>query len=302
MRRVHLPAGRLVVLSVLVVAACNRVSDGPALFSLLSPAATGITFVNELTEDPEFNILNYLNYYNGGGVAVGDIDNDGLPDLYFTSNLGSNRLYLNKGDYHFEDITERAGVEGSEGWTSGVTMADVNGDGHIDIYVSAVNYLSMHGRNVLYVNNGDQTFTDRTEDYGLTHVGYSTQAAFFDYDADGDLDMYLLNHSTHEERGRPWNPERERRHPTAGDRLFRNDGDHFVDVSQEAGIYGTVQGYGLGVVVSDLDVDGCPDVYVANDFDESDFLYFNNCDGTFTESLATSMGHTSLSSMGVDAA
>jgi hypothetical protein len=160
----------------------------------------------------------------------------------------------------------------------------------------------MHGRNVLWVNNGDRTFTDRTKEFGLEHVGYSTQAAFFDYDGDGDLDMYLLNHSAHTERGASSRPQRYPRHPRAGDRLFRNDGKRFVDVSEQAGIYGGVEGYGLGVVASDLNLDGCPDIYVANDFQENDFLYRNNCDGTFTESIAASMGHTSRFSMGVDAA
>jgi hypothetical protein len=291
----------LITAGAAVVSGC-RGDDGPALFELLSPEATGVTFVNEVPEHPEFNIINYLNYYNGGGVAVGDVDDDGLPDLYFTSNQGQNRLYLNRGDFLFEDVTERAGVAGSAGWTTGATMADVNGDGHVDIYVSAVNHLSRKGPNVLYINNGDGTFTDMTEAYGLGHVGYSTQAAFFDYDLDGDLDAYLLNSSTHEERGNVFAPQRDAYHPRAGDRLFRNDDGRFVDVTAEAGIYGTVEGYGLGVAATDLDFDGCPDIYVNNDFQENDFLYYNNCDGTFTESIATSIRHTSLSSMGVDAA
>ena len=277
--------------------------DGSArLFEELDPGATGVTFVNALPEDPAFDILEYLNYYNGGGVAVGDIDEDGLVDLYFTSNAGSNRLYRNLGDYRFEDVTERAGVEGSEGWTTGATMADVDGDGLVDIYVSAVDYLTMNGRNILYINRGDGTFADETETFGLGHVGYGTQAAFFDYDLDGDLDAYLLNHSVHAERGNSFSPQREAHHPRSGDRLLRNDGGRFVDVTAAAGIYGGVEGYGLGIAVSDLDLDGCPDVYVANDFQENDFLYFNGCDGTFTEAGATSLGHTSLSSMGVDAA
>jgi hypothetical protein len=288
--------------ALLGLAGCGVGGDPAPLFELLPPARTGVAFVNQLAEDPEFNIVNYLNYYNGGGVAAGDVDGDGLPDLYFTSNLGLNRLYRNRGDYRFEDITARAGVAGSPGWTTGVTMADVNGDGHLDLYVSAVRHLTLHGRNILYTNNGDGTFTDRTEEFGLGHVGYSTQAVFFDYDGDGDLDMYLLNHSTHAVRGTVWNPERTTRHAEAGDRLFRNDGGRFVDASQPAGIYGSAQGYGLGVVVSDLNLDGCPDIYVANDFDENDFLYWNNCDGSFTESIASAMGHTSRSSMGVDAA
>src|SRR6266542_426959 len=287
---------------VLALAGCDQPKTAPTLFELLPPKSPGVTFRNELPEKPDVNILNYLYYYNGGGVAAGDIDGDGLPDLYFTSNLDSDRLYLNKGNYRFEDITEQAGVKGPPGWTSGVTMADVNGDGRLDIYVSAVNYLTMKGHNVLYINNGDRTFTDRTAEYGLEHAGYSTQATFFDYDGDGDLDMYLLNHSTHTERGVSSKPQREVRHPTAGDKLFRNDGGHFVDVSEKAGIYGGVEGYGLGVVASDLNLDGCPDLFVANDFQENDFVYFNNCDGTFTESIAKAMGHTSRFSMGVDAA
>src|SRR5687768_4005346 len=292
----------LVAAGVLSVAGCERGEKSATLFELLSPATTGVTFRNDLPEKPEFNILNYLYYYNGGGVAAGDIDGDGLPDLYFTSNLGSDRLYLNKGNYRFEDITERAGVAGPPGWTSGVTMADVNVDGHTDIYVAAVSYLTMKGRNVLYINNGDRTFTDRTGQYGLGHEGYSTQAAFFDYDVDGDLDMYLLNHSTHTERAVSSRPQPFPRHPRAGDRLFRYDGKRFVDVSEKAGIYGAVDGYGLGVVASDLSLDGCPDLFVANDFQENDFLYINNCDGTFTESIAAAIGHTSRLSMGVDAA
>jgi len=290
---------------VVLLAGCQRAPAPPAsptLFESLPPESTGVTFVNRLPDDTAFNILNYLYYYDGGGVAVGDVNNDGLPDLYFTSNVGSNRLYLNRGNYRFEDVTARAGVADSEGWKTGVTMADVNGDGYVDIYVSAVDYLTMHGRNVLFINNGDGTFTDRTREYGLDHVGYGTQALFFDYDGDGDLDMYMLNHSVHAERARSMHPQRVPRHPRAGDRLYRNDGGHFVDVSDKAHIYGGVEGYGLGVVASDLDGDGCPDLYVANDFQEDDFLYHNNCDGTFTESIATSIGHTSHASMGVDAA
>ncbi|MGH7464279.1 MAG: FG-GAP repeat domain-containing protein, partial [Longimicrobiales bacterium] len=260
-----------------------------------------MSFVNELPEAPDFNILNYLYYYNGGGVAAGDVNNDGLPDLYFTSNLGPNRLYLNRGDYQFEDVTDRAGVAGAGGWTSGVTMADVNGDGHLDIYVSGVNHMEMRGRSLLYINDGDGTFSDRTDEFGLAHTGYSTQAAFFDYDGDGDLDVYLLNHSVHTERGISSRPQRQR-HPRAGDRLLRNDGGRFTDVSDAAGIYGGVEGYGLGVVASDFNVDGCIDLFVANDFQENDFLYINNCDGTFTESIGRAMGHTSRFSMGTDAA
>ncbi|MGQ0646425.1 MAG: VCBS repeat-containing protein [Gemmatimonadaceae bacterium] len=273
----------------------------PPLFERLTPERTGIPFMNTLPERPELNILNYLYYYNGGGVAVGDVDNDGLQDLYFSSNLGPNRLYRNTGDYRFEDITDRAGVAGPPGWKTGVTMADVNGDGRVDIYVSAVNYLAMRGRNALYLNMGDGTFADRTTALGLDQEGYSTQAAFFDYDGDGDLDAYLLNHSTHSERG-IYAAKGGVAHPTAADRLLRNDGTRFVDVSARAGIIDGAGSFGLGVVVSDFDLDGCPDVYVANDFQENDFLWVNNCNGTFRESIVTATRHTSRFSMGVDAA
>ena len=276
----------------------------PPLFEAVAPQASGITFANTLPQDSAVNIVNYLYYYNGGGVAAGDIDGDGLVDLYFTSNLGRNRLYRNLGNFRFEDITDRAGVADSVGWKSGVTMADVNGDGRLDIYVSGVNSLGMQrgGRNVLYINNGDGTFTDRAQEYGLAFAGYSTQAAFFDYDGDGDLDMYLLNSSTLTERLASPSTSRTVRNAKAGDRLYRNDHGHFVDVSPTAGIYGGVEGFGLGVAISDVNLDGCPDIYIANDFPENDFLYLNNCKGTFTESIGQATGHTSRFSMGADAA
>src|SRR6266436_1943019 len=285
-----------------LLSSCRRTPSAPQLFVAVAPEASGITFANTLPEDSAVNIVNYLYYYNGGGVAAGDIDGDGLVDLYFTSNLGSNRLYRNLGHFRFEDITDRAGVADSVGWKSGVTMADVNGDGRLDIYVSGVNYLGMQGRNVLYINNGDVTFTDRTAEYGLDFAGFATQAAFFDYDGDGDLDMYLLNSSTLSERAASPSTSRTVRNAKAGDRLYRNDHGHFVDVSAAAHIYGGVEGFGLGVVVSDVNLDGCPDIYIANDFPENDILYLNNCDGTFTESIAQATGHTSRFSMGEDAA
>ncbi len=291
----------VLLLAALSLAGCGRTRE-PQLFERLPPDRTGVTFANRLPDDTAFNILKYMYYYDGGGVAVGDVNNDGLPDLYFTSNVGPNRLYLNKGNYRFEDVTERAGVADADGWKTGVTMADVNGDGYIDIYVSAVDFLTMHGHNVLYINNGDGTFTDRTKEYGLDFAGFSTQALFFDYDGDGDLDMYLVTHAAHPERSNAT----QRRHASSGaevgDRLYRNDGGHFVDVSERAGLYGGAVRYGLGVVASDLNLDGCPDLYVANDFQEDDFLYLNNCDGTFTESGATALGHMSHAAMGVDAA
>ena len=291
----------------LAVSGCNpeqksAVAPAHPLFELLPPSSTGVTFANKLPEAPDFNILNYLYYYDGGGVAVGDVDGDGLPDLYFTSNIGPNKLYRNKGNYQFEDITDRAHVADPDGWKTGVTMADVNGDGKLDIYVSGVDYLTMHGHNVLYINNGDGTFTDRTKEYGLEHIGYSTQALFFDYDGDGDLDMYLLDHSTHTQRAIESQSQPSAGSPRTGDRLFRNDGGHFTDVTNQAGLHDGIDGYGLGIVVSDFNMDGCPDIYVANDFQGDDYLYINNCNGTFTQSIAKATGHTSQFSMGVDAA
>lgn len=278
------------------------VRSGPRAFERLPAERTGIDFANTLPESPEFSILNYLYYYNGGGVAVGDVDGDGKQDLYVSSNLESNRLYRNLGDFRFEDITQKAGVAGPPGWKTGVSMADVNGDGALDIFVSAVNYLSMQGRNVLYLNDGHGVFTDRTEEYGLSFAGFSTQALFFDYDRDGDLDLYLLNHSVHTERQIGVAARRDVRHPTAGDRLYRNDGARFTDVSAAAGIFGGVEGFGLGVVASDINSDGCMDLYVANDFQENDFLYLNDCRGHFTEVGTRAFSHTSRFSMGADAA
>src|SRR5438046_10626941 len=197
--RRHLP---FLLATALATLCCRRVPTVPPLFEAVGGSTTGITFANMLPEDSAVNIVNYLYFYNGGGVAAGDVDGDGLIDLYFSSNLGRNRLYRNLGHFRFEDITARAGVADSVGWKSGVTTADVNGDGRLDIFVSGVNSLGMPGggRNVLYINNGDGTFTDRTAEYGLDFAGYSTQAAFFDYDGDGDLDMYLLNSPTLTER------------------------------------------------------------------------------------------------------
>jgi len=283
-------------------------SRGPTLFAKKSPDSTGITFANRLSESPALNIVNYLYYYNGGGVAAGDLTGNGRPDLYFTANEGENALYLNEGGLQFREVTEPAGVAGTADWTTGVTMADVNGDGRLDLYVSVVDGVEgLEGTNQLFINqglneNGDPVFANEAAEYGLDTKGYGTQAAFFDYDRDGDLDVFLLNHSVHGERtyGRP--SLREGRHPRAGDRLLENQDGTFVDVSDEAGIYGGRIGYGLGVSVTDVNTDGCPDLYVANDFHEDDYLYVNNCDGTFTERLHEAVGHTSLSSMGTDAA
>ena len=276
--------------------------QGQPLFEKLTPQETNITFENTLEEEPLLNSVNYLYFYDGGGVAVGDINNDGLADIYFTANMLSNRLYVNKGDFQFEDITETAGVGGGkEGWSTGVTMADVNGDGFLDIYVCRSNYLDRKGANQLFINNGDLTFTERAEEYGLDHTGLSRQAAFFDYDLDGDLDMYLLNHSVHT-LGTYGDISLREIRDDIGDKLYKYEEGRFTDVTAEAGIYESVLGYGLGVAVGDINGNGYPDIYVSNDFHENDYLYYNNGDGTFTEALTHSMGHIASASMGNDLA
>ena len=295
---------------------CGEPPDVPALFERRATEHTGVTFTNELAESPTLNILNYLYYYNGGGVAVGDVNGDGRVDLYFTANEGANGLYLNQGNFRFEDVTEAAGVAGTADWSTGVTMVDVNGDGRLDIYVSVVHGIhGLDGHNELYINQGPDEdgvpqFAERASAYGLDQQSLGTQAAFFDYDGDGDLDVYLLNASVHEEQTYGRSTLRDQESTRAGDRLYRNDigaggsaGDSaFVDVTDEAGIYSGRTGYGLGVAVSDLDGNGCPDIYVANDFHEHDYLYYNECNGTFTEVIERATGHVSYSSMGVDAA
>ena len=273
-------------------------------FTLLPSSHTNVDFVNKIKDTREFNVLNYLYFYDGGGVAVGDINNNGLPDIFFVGNEVENRLYLNKGDFKFEDITESAGVAGKAGsWSTGVTMADINGNGYLDIYVSQVTFLNKEGPNQLFINNGNETFTEKAAEYNLDFAGYSTQAAFFDYNNNGRLDLFLLNHSFHSELSfgqadylRQFNVHK------AGDKLYRNDGDTFTDVTEEVGIHSSALGYGLGVAISDINKNGWPDIYVGNDFHEDDYLYINNGDGTFTESLYSSIRHTSRSSMGNDIA
>lgn len=290
------------IVLLLLFAGCSSDTETP--FVLLSPSDTGIDFENRIENTPEFNIQNYLYFYDGGGVAAGDLNNNGLPDLFFISNMGNHKLFENQGDFQFEDVTERSGIFGEEGsWSTGVTMADVNGSGYLDIYISRVNYLNKSGANQLWINNGDGTFSERAADFGLDFEGYSTQAAFFDYNNNGRLDLFLLNHSFHsEDTYGDAQVLRQREHPRAGDRLFRNDGDRFTDVTTEAGIISSALGYGLGLAISDITQNGYPDIYVGNDFHEDDYFYINNGDGTFTESLYTMIGHTSNSSMGNDIA
>ncbi|WP_445384007.1 VCBS repeat-containing protein [Robiginitalea sp. IMCC44478] len=292
---------------VLFLSGCDNTA--PPLFRETTPSETGITFKNQLTETPDLNILTYLYYYNGAGVAAADFNDDGLIDLYFTANQGADALYLNKGNFRFEEVSQEANTINSEGWTTGVTHADINGDGLQDIYIcKAAGYRSLEGRNLLFVNQGNNekgipVFKEMAEEYGLDFSGLSTQAAFFDYDLDGDLDMFLLNHSVHPNRNYGKGSQRSEFDPLAGDRLFRNEGDTFTDVSREAGIYQGKAGYGLGIGISDLNNDGYPDIYISNDFFENDYLYFNRGNGTFQEVISKetgSIGHTSHFSMGND--
>src|SRR5450432_2545896 len=291
--------------SIIFSAGCKHTpKNDNKLFELLGNDRTNIDFNNKLTYDNQFNIFTYRNFYTGGGVAVGDINNDGLPDIFFTGNQVANRLYLNKGNFKFEDITDKAGIQKKGKWSTGVCMADVNGDGLLDIYVCYSGIAPGDPRhNELYINHGNLTFTEEAEAYGIADGGYSTHAAFFDYDHDGDLDLFLLRNAS-----KPigtfnlQHNERNIRDSLGGDKLYRNDGGHFVDVSAEAGIYGSVIGFGLGVTVGYVNNDGWPDIYVSNDFFERDYLYINNRNGSFSEELENQMHSISNASMGADMA
>ena len=251
-----------------------------------------------------FNVYKYRNFYNGGGVAIGDINNDGLQDIYLTSNLNENKLYLNKGNFTFTDITITANVGGSKAWSTGVSMVDINADGFLDIYVcNSGDVEGDNKQNELFINNTDGTFTEKAVEYGLADLGYSTHASFFDYDKDGDLDVYLLNNS-YQAIGsfNLTKNERPKRDILGGDKLFQNQGNYFVDVSEKAGIYGSIIGFGLGITVSDVNNDGWEDMYISNDFFERDYLYINQKNGTFKEQLTASLNSISGASMGADAA
>ncbi|MGI9180854.1 MAG: VCBS repeat-containing protein [Longimicrobiaceae bacterium] len=281
---------------------------GEQLFTLLPSSYTGVRFENRLKETGELNVFTYRNFYNGGGVALGDLTGNGLPDLMLTSNQGANRLYLNEGEYRFREVTDEAGVAGKGFWATGVTFVDINGDGRLDIYVAYAGDVEGGRRaNELYLNqglngNGVPTFVEAAAEWGIADEGYSTHAVFFDYDRDGLLDLYLVNNSFRAVNSFGLRNIRHERHAAGGDKLYRNVGGRFVDASDEAGIFGSEIGFGLGVAVTDVNRDGWPDIYVTNDFFERDYLYLNNGDGTFEEVLDQQMPYLSYFSMGLDIA
>ena len=297
-----------VLLCLLLCFACAKPEQSTnqkenTLFKRLSSNETGIDFINTLIVSPDLDVFRYRNYYNGGGVAIGDINNDGLADVYVTSNMGDNKLYLNKGNFKFDDITAKAGVAGNRVWSTGVSMADVNGDGLLDIYVcNSGDVKGGRRENELFINKGDLTFTESGNKYGLNDKGFGTHAAFFDYDRDGDLDCYVLNNSFRPVSSLGLDNIRHERDSTGGDKLYRNQGGYFVDVSEQAGIFGSVIGFGLGVTVSDVNLDNWPDIYVSNDFFERDYLYINQGNGKFKDELTSRTKHISNFSMGTDAA
>lgn len=272
-------------------------------FRSLPDSVTNISFSNNVQESPDLNIITYEYFYNGGGVALADFNNDGLVDIYLTANLLPNKLYLNKGNWRFEDITEKAGVAGKKGWKTGASVADVNGDGYADIYVCYSGPVERGARtNQLFINNGNLGFSEEAARMGVADSGYTTQAAFFDYDHDNDLDLFVLNHNNKSFRNFDAAFVKKMTDADAGDRLYRNDNNVFKNVTAEAGIISNPLGYGLGLAISDVNSDGWPDIYVSNDYVEEDYLYINNHDGTFSDKLKEQFGHLSNFSMGNDIA
>jgi hypothetical protein len=295
------------LLSLIVVfvalSSCHNSDVKNPLFSLQSNDDLGVNFINQLVDKNQTNVFTFRNYYNGGGVAIGDVNNDGLNDIYLTSNQGSNKLYINKGNWKFEDVTDKAGVKGTKYWSTGATMVDINGDGWLDIYVCHSGNIIDKKGNELFINQHDGTFKEEAEKYGLVDNGLSTQSIFFDMDNDGDLDCFILNNSFRPIGSFDFNQNlRAVFDPLGGARLYRNDGGHFTNITKEAGIFSSDIGFGLGVSVADINNDGYPDIYVSNDFFERDYLYINQHNGTFKEDIQSEAGHLSLASMGSDIA
>ncbi len=296
------------LICLLFVAGCSS-NNKPVMFELLNSDKTGLDFINKLTPTNQFNVFHYMYFYNGAGIAAGDFNNDGKIDLFFASNQGQNKLYLNTGNMQFKDVTAATHIPNDGGWSTGVSVVDINNDGLLDIYICRVGkYEILNSHNEFLIckgidKNGVPYYEDEAKQYGLDFSGFSTQAAFFDYDGDGDLDMYLLNHSIHQNG--TFGPRRimiNTPSPVSGDHLFRNDNGRFTDVTKQAGINSSILGYGLGISIADINMDGYPDIYIGNDFHEKDYLYLNNHDGTFKEADSASIMHTSQYTMGVDVA
>ncbi|PQB05928.1 hypothetical protein BST85_02645 [Aureitalea marina] len=292
-----------------VLTGCADEKPEDTLFVNRNANETGLDFVNQLTTTPELNILNYIYFYNGAGVATADFDRDGKLDLYFTSNQEEDRIYKNLGELKFEDKTDVSRIDNSGNWTNGVSIVDINQDGWPDIYISKLgDYKHIQGHNLLYINQGSESggwpeFVEMSAEYGLDFKGFSTQSAFFDYDLDGDLDLFLMNHSVNPNQNYGRGDQRSQPDPLSGDKLFENKDGYFVDVSADSGIFESRFGYGLGISISDFDQNGYPDVYIGNDFFENDYLYLNQGDKTFKEVIHLEegqIGHTSHFSMGND--
>src|SRR3954452_10359437 len=299
----------VVALLMLCCFSCKEKKETP-LFQLMDK--TGIAFNNKVEDGKIENSFLFRNFYNGGGVAIGDIDNDGKPDVFFTSNMGDNKLYLNKGNWQFEDITPKAGFKQDSMWSTGVVMADINGDGWLDIYVCNSGHMSTgNRRNKLYINNHNLSFTEEAKKYGLDISAYTTQVSFLDYDLDGDLDCFMINNSPIPVNQLGYANDRDLPEQDwkvgaflkgGGDHLFQNNGGHFTEVTKQAGIHGSLISFGLGVSVADINGDGYPDVYVSNDSYERDYMYINQKNGTFKDEFEQCVEHTSFSSMGADIA
>ncbi|TMM58501.1 hypothetical protein FEE95_03455 [Maribacter algarum] len=292
---------RWIYFLVLLILFTSCEQESSKLFSKLSSSETGVDFKNQLTETHKYNYFTYPYMYLGGGVSVGDINNDGLEDIFFTGNMVSNKLYLNKGDLKFEDISESAGIAGDERWFSGTTFVDINKDGFLDIYCSVSGKNTPHN-NVLFINNKDNTFTEKASEYGIDCDGQSMQSTFFDYDKDGDLDLYVINYppTSFVAPVEYYDYMLDNHELPDSDRLYRNDDGHFTDVTIESGL--SSFGLSLGVVAADVNNDGYTDIFVSNDFNAPDFLFINNQDGTFTNQIDTSLQQTSFFGMGADIA
>ena len=297
------------VLLAALLCGCKSTPKAEPLFTTLNAAATGLSFVNKLRPSPQFNMFHYMYFYNGAGIGAGDFNNDGLIDLFFSANQSPNKLYLNTGNLKFKDVTTEAQIQQDGGWSTGVSVVDINNDGLLDMYICKVgNYEILRSKNQFLIcqgidKSGVPYYADKAAAWGVDFSGFSTQSAFFDYDGDGDLDLFLLNHSVHQNGSFA-----ERKnflgtyHPLSGDRLYRNDGARFTDATRESGIHSSAISYGLGIAVSDINLDGWPDLYIGNDFHENDYLYINQKKGTFKDDLEARIMHTSQFSMGVDVA